>query len=145
MTHSVDKRPRVGIGVFVWKDGKFLMGRRLSSHGDSTWSIPGGHLEYEESWEECAEREVLEETGLHITNIRFLAATNDIFPEHKKQYATIWMESDWLSGEPAVTEPDKWIDMQWREITDLPEPLFEPCWRNLKNAKPELFSLGRSA
>jgi 8-oxo-dGTP diphosphatase len=57
---------RVGIGVFVWKDGKFLMGKRLGSHGSGTWSIPGGHLEFDETWQQCAVREVLEETGLKI-------------------------------------------------------------------------------
>lgn len=36
---------RVGIGVFVFKDGKFLMAQRKNAHGDGTWSVPGGHLE----------------------------------------------------------------------------------------------------
>jgi 8-oxo-dGTP diphosphatase len=132
--------PRVGIGVLVWKDGKILMGQRLGSHGANTWSVPGGHLEFGESWEECAEREVFEEAGINIANPRFLAATNDLFPHENKHYTTIWMEGEWLKGEPTITEPDKWINMQWREMTELPSPLFEPCWENLKKVKPELFS-----
>lgn len=134
------QRPRIGVGVFVWKDGNFLMGKRLGSHGANTWSIPGGHLEFGESWEECAKREVIEETGLHIKNVRFLAATNDIFPDDDKHYVTIWVASDWESGEPAITEPDKWIEQQWRTFQTLPMPLFEPCWQNLRAAKPDLFS-----
>jgi len=99
-------RPKVGVGVFVWKDGKFIMGQRLGAHGAETWSIPGGHLEFGESWEQCAKREVLEETGLTITNIRFLAATNDLFPDEGKHYVTIWVEGDWKGGEPTILEPD---------------------------------------
>ena len=133
------KQVRVGLGVFVWKDGKFLMGQRLGSHGANTWSIPGGHLEFGESWEAGAAREVLEETGVSIDNIRLLTATNDAFPDDNKQYATIWLESDWVSGEPTITEPDKLIKLEWRTFQTLPSPLFEPCWRNLRLAKPELF------
>ena len=40
------KEIRVGVACFIFKDGKFLMGQRLGSHGDSTWSIPGGHQEF---------------------------------------------------------------------------------------------------
>ena len=129
----------VGIGVFVWKDGKFLIGKRRGSHGHDTWSIPGGHLEFGESWETCAAREVMEETGLKIKNIRFLTATNDIFPEHNKHYSTIWVESDWESGEPQITEPGISEYTSWSTFKTLPEPLFEPCWQNLRKAKPELF------
>ncbi len=133
-------RPRVGIGVFVWRDGKFLMGRRRGSHGHDTWSVPGGHLEFSESWEACAKREVKEETGMDITNIQFFAATNDYFKDDSKHYITIWVKSDWQKNEPSLTEPDKWVDHKWVDFKNLPEPLFEPCFTNLKKAKPELFS-----
>ncbi len=132
--------PRVGIGVFVWKGDKFLMGKRRGSHGHDTWSIPGGHLEFGESWEDCAKREVLEETGLSVDDVKFLAATNDLFTDDNKHYVTIWVECNWVSGEPKITEPDKWVDQRWQTFQTLPSPLFEPCWQNLKEAKPELFA-----
>lgn len=130
---------RSGLGVFVWKEGKFLMGKRRGSHGHDTWSVPGGHLEFGESWEECAKREVMEETGVKIANIRFVAATNDLFPDHNKHYTTIWVASDWEEGEPTITEPDKWVDQEWRDFSTLPDNLFEPCWLNLRKARPDLF------
>lgn len=130
---------RVGVACFVWKNGKFLIAKRQGSHGAATWSVPGGHLEFDETWEDCARREVLEETGLQIKNIRFLAATNDIFKEGK-HYATVWMESDWAGGEPAILEPDRCSAQNWCTFSTLPAPLFEPCWQNLRQAKPELFS-----
>lgn len=132
---------RVGVGVFVWKDGKFLIGKRghSSTHGIDTWSLAGGKLDYGETWEQCAAREVLEETGMHIDNIRLLAVTNDIFASENKHFVTIWVESDWQSGKPVVTEPDKFICLEWRTFKTLPEPLFQPCWNNLKLAKPLLF------
>lgn len=126
----MDKVARIGIGVFIFKDGKFLMGRRRNAHGDGTWSIPGGHLEFAETFEDTARREVLEETGLVITRVRFGAVTNDFFKDEDKHYVTIWMLSDWESGTEQITEPDKFIEMQWRDFDSLPEPLFLP-WQQL--------------
>lgn len=134
------KRPQIGVGVFIWKDNKFIMGKRKGSHGHDTWSIPGGHLEFDESIEQCAKREALEETGLTVDNVRFLALTEDRFPDHSKHYLTVWVYTDWKSGEPKITEPDKWVDQEWRDFRSLPLPLFEPCWQNLRKAKPELFN-----
>ncbi len=130
----MDKVARIGIGVFIFKDGKFLMGRRRNAHGDGTWSIPGGHLEFGETFEDTARREVLEETGLSIKNVRFGAATNDHFKDEDKHYVTIWMLSDWKSGKEQITEPDKFIEMQWYDFDTLPEPLFLP-WQQLLSSQ----------
>lgn len=133
------ERPAVGIGVFVFKDGKFLLGRRKGKHGTDTWSVPGGYLEYGEDFEECAAREVMEETGVKITNIKLYTTVNNVFYDENKHSITIFMFSDWVSGEPKVTEPDKFIDIAWFDFKDLPEPLFLPI-KQLQKSKPELFS-----
>ena len=39
------KRVQVGVGVFVKRNGKILVGKRKGSHGAGTWALPGGHLE----------------------------------------------------------------------------------------------------
>lgn len=125
-----NKIARVGIGVFVFKNGTFLMGRRKNAHGDGHWSIPGGHLEFGETFEETAEREVFEETNLKIKNVRFGAITNDHFKKEDKHYVTIWMLSEWESGREKIVEPDKYVDMEWYDFTTLPQPLFLP-WNQL--------------
>ncbi len=125
--------PRIGIGVFVIRDGKFLMGHRKGSHGAGHWSIPGGHMEFGESFEDTAKREVMEETGLSITNVRFGAVTNDVFESEGKHYISVWVLSDSLEGDPAITEPDKFVDQEWVDIDHLPEPLFLPWQQLLKS------------
>lgn len=126
----MEKIARVGVGVFVLKQGKFIMGQRRNAHGDGHWSVPGGHLEYGETFADTAAREVLEETGLIIKNVRFGAVTNDYFTNEDKHYVTVWMVSDWHEGEERITEPDKFIAMQWHDFDTLPEPLFLP-WQQL--------------
>ena len=65
------QRPKVGIGVMIFKDDKILLGKRKGSHGEDEYAFPGGHLEYMESFAGCARREVSEECGIEIDNIRF--------------------------------------------------------------------------
>jgi 8-oxo-dGTP diphosphatase len=138
--NTSDNRPKVGVAAIIWRDGKAIFYKRRGSHGAETWSVPGGHLEQGESWEACAARETLEEVGVKIKNVRFLAATNDIFEAEGKHYISIWMEADWDANEPVSMEPDKVIDIQWRSLNDLPSPLFEPCWQNLRAIKPDRFA-----
>jgi 8-oxo-dGTP diphosphatase len=134
MTETAKSVPRVGVGVFVFRDGKFLMGQRQGSHGEGTWSLPGGHLEYGETPEDTAHREVLEETGCDITNVRFAALTNDFFRDEGKHYITWWTMSDWKAGEPSITEPEKCVAQMWTDFDNLPEPLFLP-WQELLNSE----------
>lgn len=128
----MSERPKVGIGVIVFKDGKILLGKRKNSHGDGAWSFPGGHLEFGESWEECAKRETMEETGISIKNIRFGAVTNDIFQTEEKHYITIFMLSDYNFGEVQIMEPEKCEKWDWFSWNQLPQPLFVPIQNVLK-------------
>jgi 8-oxo-dGTP diphosphatase len=120
-----EQRPRVGVGVMVVKDGLVLIGKRKGSHGEGQWAWPGGHLEYMESFVDCAKREVREETGIEINNVRFLRLMNlkKYAPRH---YVDVGLIADWQSGEPRVMEPEKIEAWEWREMNNLPEPLFAP-------------------
>ncbi len=122
----MNNRPRVGVGVVVIKDGKVLLGKRKNAHGEGSWSFPGGHLEFNESWEDCASRETMEETGITIKNICFGTATNDIFHKENKHYITIVMLSEYDSGEVKIMEPEKCEKWEWFLWSQLPEPLFIP-------------------
>ena len=128
---------RVGTAVILQRNGRILLGERLSPHGDHTWSFPGGHLEFGESWEECVRREAMEETGMNIHDIRFITVTNDIFTETNKHYITLYMTAS-FDGEPQITEPEKWSTWQWFDVNNLPTPLFLPI-QNLLKQQPDLW------
>ena len=118
---SSDNRPKVGIGVYIIKDGKLLLGERIGADQANTFSVPGGHLEYSESWEECARRETVEETGLEINNIRFLGSTNNVMLVDNTHSVTIAVLADWESGEPKNLEPDKCLGWKWYAFDEIPE------------------------
>jgi 8-oxo-dGTP diphosphatase len=124
--------PKVGVGVIVIKDGKVLLGKRKNAHGEGSWSFAGGHLDFGESIEECAVREVLEETGLKIKNIRMGPFTNDVFKQENKHYITLFVIADYESGTVKVMESDKCERWEWFEWDNLPRPLFLPIENLLK-------------
>lgn len=124
-----EKRPKVGVGVIIVKDGKVLLGKRRGSHGAGGWSFPGGHLEFKESVEDCAKRETLEETGLLLETFIVGPYTNDYFEKEDKHYITLFMIAKIDSGEPKNLEPEKCEGWEWFDWNNLPDELFGPVER----------------
>jgi len=123
------KRPLVGIAVMVIKDNRVLFGKRRNAHGSGTWAFPGGHLEFNESIEDCARREVSEETGIQIKNLRCGPYTNDIFSDEDKHYVTLFVTADYEAGTAVVKEPhkcEKWAWFKW-------PPDVQPCFLPIQN------------
>ena len=116
--------PRVGVGAIIVRQGQVLLGLRKGSHGSGTWALVGGHLEFGESVEQCARREVLEETGLEIQSLSHGTYSNDVF--EGKHYVTLFVVARSEAGEPRVLEPEKCVEWKWFRWSELPEPLFQP-------------------
>ncbi|KFK41301.1 hypothetical protein AALP_AA2G112500 [Arabis alpina] len=129
--------PKVAVVVFVIKGKSVLLGKRRSSIGHSTFALPGGHLEFGESFEECAAREVMEETGLEIEKTTLLTVTNNVFNEAPKpsHYVTVFMRATLVdsSQEPRNMEPEKCEGWDWFDWLNLPTPLFWPLEKMAKS------------
>ena len=127
---SVDLRktatPQVGVGVIIVRDRKVLLGLRRGAHGAGDWALPGGHLEWGESIENCARREVKEETGLELGVVGQAPYTNDVMAADGKHYVTCFVEAVALAGEAQVMEPTKCERWAWFAWLEMPEKLFQP-------------------
>jgi len=129
------KGPNVGVGVIIVKDGKILLSKRRAAHGAGTWSLPGGKLHFSETVEECARRELFEETGLKVSKLQFAGVTDDFFQQEDLHYITIFFAVDYKSGEILQKEPDKSGPWMWFAQDKLPKPLFLPFKNLLKQQK----------
>lgn len=63
---------KVGVSVLVEQDGRVLLVRRAVEPGLGQWSLPSGFIEWDESPEDAALREVTEETGLELAHPELL-------------------------------------------------------------------------
>lgn len=120
-----DKRPKVGTGIFIIRDGKTLFGKR-KGNGEGFWCPPGGHLEFGESVEDCMTREALEESGVKIKNVRLGPYVNNVDEDAMTHYLVLFGVADYEEGEAALTEPDSFYEWRWVNWENLPEPLFSP-------------------
>jgi 8-oxo-dGTP diphosphatase len=136
-------RPLVGIAVIVVNPihhpGCVLISERLSSHGKGSYQLPGGHLEYGESFEECAKRELAEETNLDCSSFKLIHVTNTIFSEEEggpKQYVTLFLKGI-IDDDSTLKclEPQKnsdWIWTKWNDLKNL--KLFAPLKQAVNNS-----------
>ncbi len=119
-------RPRVGVGVLLVSDlypNSVLIGQRKGSHGAGKYALPGGHLELNESWWECVQKEIFEECGImlaeEINQHRMIHVTNDVMREEGRHYITIFMAVK-ISNEQTTSivnnEPNKCEEWQWLPI-----------------------------
>lgn len=107
----------------IFKDGKILLGKRKSGHANAVFSPPGGKMDYLESFQEAVKREVGEECGLEIENLKFLCVYNlkEYSPDH---YVNLGFTADWKDKDPQLLEPDKVESWAWYDLDNLPQPLF---------------------
>jgi 8-oxo-dGTP diphosphatase len=131
----------VGVGVALVRDGKVLLGHRHDDpekagsllHGEGTWTVPGGKLDFGESLEDGACRETLEEIGIKIdpNKLKLVSVGNERVPD--AHFVTIGFVCEDFSGEPKVMEPDEITEWRWFDLNDLPKPMFFPTEKMLKN------------
>ena len=130
------KRPQIGIGVMIQNEsGEVLMGLRQGSHGEGEWSFPGGHLDFGETMEETARREVKEEVGLEVGKIELVSIADEMryIKTNNKHFVNIGFKAEYIGGEPRLMEPEKFKEWRWFSPNDLPSNLFEGTSLILKN------------
>lgn len=142
------KKIGVGVGVMLYRDGKVLFGLRPNKPGRSelrlegTWSFPGGKVEYGESFEEAARREVLEESGIALDEVHVIALNTD--KNEHAHYVTIGLYSDKFTGEPRVLEPEEMMEWRWFDLDDLPSPVYFPSAKLIENYKKGEFYIQKN-
>lgn len=143
------KKVGVGFGVMILKDGRLLLGKRHDDpekatsllNGAGTWTMPGGKLDFGETFEEGAKRETLEETGIKLNKVNVICVNQDMV--ETAHFITIGLFSDAFSGEPKVMEPDEITEWRWFDLNSLPNPIYFPSAKVLENYKQKIFYISK--
>ncbi|MBD3280779.1 NUDIX domain-containing protein [Candidatus Dojkabacteria bacterium] len=128
-----DKHVKVGVGVIIQnEDARILLIQRLNNGG--IWSIPGGHLDQGETFEEAAIRECKEELNITVKNPKVVGVRNNI-DWYKKSgthaVSIILLVNEW-EGEPKSQEAEKIGEVVWTDPNNLPEPHFDGSKEGVK-------------
>jgi ADP-ribose pyrophosphatase YjhB (NUDIX family) len=134
----------IGIGIFIIdpKEQKLLIGKRNEKE---LFGLPGGWLEKYEEFEEAAQRELFEETGLKLDKSRFkhIITLNCVFIEndyHSLSVVVYTEINDDERDEIFNKEPSKCRGWFWTTIEECRKyenRLFYPI-RTLLNELPDL-------
>ena len=84
---------------------------------DGNYSVPAGHLDGGETVRMAAQREALEEIGVHTTikDILFAGVMHKIEDDERVEFFVHVKE--W-QGEPINAEPDKCDELRWCDVSD---------------------------
>lgn len=122
--------PRVAVGAVVVHQGKVLLVLRNKAPARDMWAIPGGSVNLGETLQAAAEREVLEETGLHIKAgqviYTFDAIHHDETGRIKYHYVILDMQAEVLDPDQPLVPADDVRAAAWFGPADLersPEPV----------------------
>jgi len=122
------RQAKVGVGIMVLKNKKVLLGKRHDDaekassdlHGEGTWTMPGGKLDFHETLKDGAIREVLEETGIKMEKekMNILSVSDEMVPDN--HYVTIgFLCEDFdppAGGEPKIMEPEEITEWKWYNL-----------------------------
>lgn len=75
----------LGVGALIFEDDRVLLIERGQPPLDGYWSLPGGGVETGERLEDALVREVLEETGLHVTADSLATVFERIMPDESSR------------------------------------------------------------
>jgi NAD+ diphosphatase len=103
--------------VLIKRGEQFLLARKAEWTA-GRYSLVAGFVDFGESLEECVDREVLEETGLKVNNIRYVGSQNWPFPSQ----LMAGFVADYVSGEIHVDGLEL-EDARWFSRDNMPESL----------------------
>lgn len=132
MQHQSSVRIRVAV-ILVEQDKVLLV--KHHKYSRKYWLLPGGGLEYGETIESCAKRELLEETNLAIELADLVLVNESIPPDRHRHVINLFYWGEIISGELKVGKDTVLLDAQFVPLDKVPDLVIYP---NVKNELVEI-------
>ena len=128
---------------YIERDGQVLMLHRVKKRQDENagkWIGIGGHLEADESPEECVLREIREETGLAVTGLRLRGILTFILPAWGNELTFLYTARTEAEALPECTEGVlEWVPLE--KVDALPLWEGDRVFLPLLRTRQDCFSL----
>jgi len=122
-----------GTMCYIIRDGKALLIRKKQGFGSGKLNAPGGKLKEGETPEDCAVREIFEETGLVLNSLKTYGVLNFYFGEKGEPDWVVYVfSSTSFSGEPKASTEGP---LEWIELDKLP---YSEMWEDDRHWVPLL-------
>ena len=113
------RNPALAVDVAVIEGNKILLVKRGHPPHQGEWALPGGFVEYGETSETAAKREVQEETGIVIELSAILGVYSDPDRDPRGHTVSVVFVGKMVSGQ--LQGGDDAADAKWHSINDLHE------------------------
>lgn len=134
--------PTTRVSVVVLDERKILLVRHRKGNRHY-WVLPGGRLEYGETFSECAVRELKEETGLDVEVERYLFLSEAIAPDRSRHIVNLYLKARVVGGVMKLGNEPVLAGVEFIPIADLERlTLFPPIGKAILEALPNGFNSG---
>jgi 8-oxo-dGTP diphosphatase len=123
---------RISVIIITEKQEILLVKHKKGNH--LYWVLPGGRLEYGETFEECGIRELKEETGLDVAIDGFLFLSEAIAPDRRRHIVNIYLKGHVTGGILAVGDEPVLAGVDYIPLAQLEKlTLFPPISKVILN------------
>jgi len=128
--------------VVITEERKILLVRHRKGNR-LYWVLPGGRLEYGETFHECAIRELKEETGLDVEIEGFVFLSEAIAPDRSRHIVNIYLKGKVVGGIMRLGNEPVLAGVDFIPLSDLERvTLFPPIGKIILDSVPSGFSGG---
>ena len=112
--------------VFCRESGEWelLLIRRGDEPYKGCWALPGGFMNMDETFEDCARRELEEETTMKVDGLRFVGLYDDPDRDPRGRVVTAAFLA-FIDRKPHVVGSDDAAEARWWKLTELPPLAFD--------------------
>ena len=129
---------------YIEKDGAYLMLHRVKKKNDMNhdkWIGVGGKFEAGETPYECARREIMEEVGVEVPNLKYRGIVTFVSDLYGTEYMHLFVSDGYVGEIKQVCDEGnlEWVNKS--KVNDLPIWEGDKIFFRLLDEEPRFFSL----
>ena len=119
------KEPRIRVSGILKKDDKILFVKHRKK-GEEYYLLPGGGVDFGETFETALKREFLEEVNINISVDKLCIISEGVDPKGEKHIINLVFLVDYVSGEIVLPDEERIVGIEYLEVTNLNNYMIYP-------------------